>query len=73
MVSSQQRLFAIKEVKVSRHRNRKNHNQYFTPEFAVEEALSLVPIPEVSHIIDPAVGNGIFLKVASKKWNNGTH
>ena len=70
MGSSQQQLFAIEEDKTSRHRNRKNHNQYFTPEFAVEKALSLVSIAEVEDIIDPSVGNGIFLKVASKKWNN---
>lgn len=48
----------------------KNHNQYFTPDFAVERALSLVPISKVHNIIDPAVGEGIFLKVASTKWRD---
>ena len=59
----------IEKIDTSKHRNRKNHNQYFTPEFAVEKALSLIPIADVENIIDPAVGNGIFLQVASKKWN----
>src|SRR4030042_1100857 len=70
MDSSQQHLFAVEEIKTLRYRNRKKHNQYFTPEFGGEKALSLVPIAEVKSIIDPAVGNGVFLKIASKKWNN---
>jgi type I restriction enzyme M protein len=70
MASGQQQVFPIEEIKTLRHRNRKNHNQYFTPEFAVEKALSLVPLMKVKNIIDPAVGNGIFLKIASKKWGN---
>ena len=68
MVSNQHQPFPIEEVKTLRHRNRKNHNQYFTPEFAVEKALSIIPLANVKNIIDPAVGNGIFLKVALKKW-----
>lgn len=51
-----------------KYRNRKNHNQYFTPEFAVEKALSLISETKIRNIIDPAVGNGVFLKAASKKW-----
>jgi len=53
-----------------KHHNRKNHNQYFTPEIVVEKALAFVPMLNVTNIIDPAVGYGIFLKVASNKWNN---
>ncbi|MEM2914974.1 MAG: N-6 DNA methylase [Candidatus Bathyarchaeia archaeon] len=68
MGSSQRPLFTIEEGKTLKHRNRKNYNQYFTPEFAVEKALSFVPMAEVKTIIDPAVGDGIFLKIASKKW-----
>ncbi len=70
MVLKQQELFAIDEVKAIKHKNRKNHNQYFTPEFAVEKALSLVTFKGIKNIIDPAVGDGIFLKVASKKWRS---
>lgn len=51
-----------------KHQNRKNYNQYFTPEFAVEKALSLISEITPENIIDPAVGNGVFLKIASKKW-----
>ncbi len=67
---AQQQLFHIEENEIQRHRNRKKHNQYFTPEFAVEKALSLIPEIKVEHIIDPAVGNGVFLKKASEKWKN---
>ena len=66
--SDQQLLSNIENNKIQKHRNRKNHNQYFTPEFAVEKALSIIPFANAKNIIDPAVGNGIFLKVASKKW-----
>src|SRR3989339_1201060 len=65
---TQEQLFHIKKNKIQRHRNRKKHNQYFTPEFAVGKALSLIPILKVKSIIDPAVGNGIFLKLASSIW-----
>ena len=51
-----------------RTRTRKNLNQYFTPEFVVTQALSLVPAMGAENVIDPAVGNGIFLKVAQKQW-----
>ena len=70
MNSNQQCLLNIEENRILKHNNRKKHNQYFTPEFAVEKALLFVPISEVKNIIDPAVGNGIFLKVAAKKWNS---
>ncbi len=70
MSSNQQHLFPIEEVKNIKHKNRKNHNQYFTPEIAVEKALALVPVTNVTNIIDPAVGDGVFLKVAFKKCNN---
>ena len=63
-------LFPNKEIEKLRHSNRKNHNQYFTPEFAVEKAISLISETKIENIIDPAVGNGIFLKVAYKKWKN---
>jgi predicted RNA methylase len=61
-------LFPAEVTKNLRRRNRKNHNQYFTPEFAVEKAISLIPLKRVKKIIDPAVGGGVFLKVAMKKW-----
>ncbi len=70
MSFEQQQLFYIEEDKIQKHRNRKNHNQYFTPEFAVEKALSFIPKSKVENIIDPAVGNGVFLRAASKKWKN---
>lgn len=54
--------------KFRKHRNRKSHNQYFTPEFAAEKSLSLVTETKIENIIDPAVGNGVFIKEASKKW-----
>ncbi|MEW6609777.1 MAG: N-6 DNA methylase, partial [bacterium] len=68
MALVQQCLFPVEDVKVQKHQNRKNHNQYFTPEFAVEKALSIVPDSKIENIIDPAVGNGVFLKIAAKKW-----
>jgi len=64
----QQQLFDTERTVVQKHRNRKNHNQYFTPEFAVEKALSFISGKEFKNIIDPAAGNGVFLKIASKKW-----
>jgi type I restriction enzyme M protein len=70
MSLSQQELFPVKRLDTTRKRNRKNHNQYFTPEIVVEKAFSLVPVAEVKNIIDPSVGDGIFLKVASRKWRN---
>jgi len=68
MGANHRQLFPIEEAKTLRHRNRKNHNQYFTPEFAVDKALSLIPLTNVKNIIDPAVGNGIFLKNVAKRW-----
>ncbi len=68
MSLAQQQLFHIKSPISHKHRNRKNYNQYFTPEFAVEKALSLIPEIEIKYIIDPSVGNGVFLKAALKKW-----
>jgi type I restriction enzyme M protein len=70
MASLQQQLFPLEKLETLRYRNRKNHNQYFTPEIAVEKALEFVPMTNVTNIIDPAVGDGIFLRVASNKWNN---
>ncbi len=68
MSLAQQQLFHTDRVWVKRHQGRKNHNQYFTPEFAVYKALSLVTEITPKNIIDPAVGKGVFLMVASKKW-----
>lgn len=67
---AQQQLFHTEKDEIQRHRNRKKHNQYFTPEFAVEKAISLIPETKVMNIIDPAVGNGVFLKKASERWKN---
>lgn len=67
---SQQQFFHIEKHGIQRRRNRKKYNQYFTPEFAVEKAISLIPETKVEHIIDPSVGNGVFLKKASEKWKN---
>lgn len=68
MSFAQQQLFYVEKREVQKHRNRKNHNQYFTPEFAVEKALSFIPGTSVQNVIDPAVGNGVFLKASSRKW-----
>lgn len=65
---AQQELFPVEQIEVQKHRNRKNNNQYFTPKFAVEKALSFIPDSKIENIIDPAVGNGVFLKVVAKKW-----
>lgn len=64
----QQQLFDIDKKDVQKHRIRKNHNQYFTPEFVVEKALSLISVEKIGNIIDPAAGNGVFVKLASTKW-----
>lgn len=69
-MSEQQYLLPIEKSKVIKHKNRKEYNQYFTPEVVVEKAFTLIPMTNVSNIIDPAVGDGIFIKVALKKWNN---
>lgn len=61
-------LFHIERSKLQKHQNRKKYNQYFTPEFVVEKALSLIHDSKIENIIDPAVGNGIFLKIAARKW-----
>jgi type I restriction-modification system DNA methylase subunit len=58
--------FPIEDIKIKKHKNRKNNNQYFTPEFVVEKAFSFIPNIKIKNIIDPAVGNGIFLKIAQK-------
>ncbi|MDO8734265.1 MAG: N-6 DNA methylase, partial [Elusimicrobiota bacterium] len=63
-------LFPFDRSLAIKHKNRKNHNQYFTPEFAVKKALSLIPTIDVKNIIDPAVGEGVFLKVAKSKWQD---
>ncbi|MEW6103743.1 MAG: N-6 DNA methylase [bacterium] len=55
---------------VQKYQNRKNYNQYFTPGFAVEKALSLIPEIKMKFIIDPAVGKGVFIKKSSEKWRN---
>lgn len=68
MFLSKQHLFHIEKNEVQRHRNRKNHNQYFTPEFAVKRALSFIKKAKIANVIDPAVGNGVFLKEVSKRW-----
>jgi type I restriction enzyme M protein len=68
MGSVQQQLFPVEQVETQKHQHRKNHNQYFTPEFAAEKALSLIPSSKIENIIDPAVGNGVFLRIAAKKW-----
>ncbi|PIU83686.1 MAG: hypothetical protein COS68_02760 [Elusimicrobia bacterium CG06_land_8_20_14_3_00_38_11] len=62
--------FPFKQPEIIKHQNRKKHNQYFTPEFAVEKALSLISETNIKNIIDPAVGNGIFLKISSEKWQS---
>lgn len=62
------KVFNIENGETRKGRNRKMYNQYFTPEFAVEKALSLITETKIENIIDPAVGNGVFLKIASKKW-----
>lgn len=64
----QQQFFYAEETVVQKHRNRKNHNQYFTPEFVVEKALSFISGTEFKNIIDPAAGNGVFLKAACRRW-----
>jgi type I restriction enzyme M protein len=64
----QKQLFDIEDNQAHKHHNRRNHNQYFTPEFVVEKALSFISETSVENIIDPAAGKGVFLKIASKKW-----
>ncbi len=68
MRAVQQEFLPFREEGELKHRGRKNHNQYFTPEFAIEKAFSLIPKVNVKNIIDPAVGEGAFLKIASKVW-----
>ena len=68
MSLTQQQLFYTYKTVVQKHRNRKNHNQYFTPEFVAEKALSFISGTGFKNIIDPAVGNGVFLEIASRKW-----
>lgn len=58
------------ETESKRYKRRIKHNQYFTPKFAVEKAFSLLPRKDFKYVIDPAVGDGVFLKVASKTWAN---
>lgn len=64
----QSQLFPTEQIKTSKHRNRKAFNQYFTPEFAVESAFSFIQRSKIKNIIDPAVGKGVFLKIASRMW-----
>jgi len=64
------RFFTNKEIEKLEHSNRKNHNQYFTPEFAVEKIISIIPEIKIKNVIDPAVGNGVFLRAACKRWKN---
>lgn len=66
----QQQLFYIERGETRKHRNRKIHNQYFTPEFAVEKALALISKIKVKNIIDPAAGEGVFLKSALNRWKS---
>ena len=66
---TKQQLLFVEERKVSKRKNRKNHNQYFTPEFVVEKAFSFIQETKIETVIDPAVGNAVFLKIASRKWN----
>ncbi|MBU2470885.1 MAG: N-6 DNA methylase, partial [Bacteroidetes bacterium] len=68
MELAQQHLFPLEQIKIQKHHNRKSNNQYFTPEFAVEKALSFIPNSKIENIIDPGVGNGVFLKIAQKKY-----
>lgn len=51
-------------------RKKKNYNQYFTPEFIAEKALSFISRTNIKNVIDPAVGNGVFIKVAANRWKN---
>ena len=66
----QQQLFYIERGETRKHRNRKIHNQYFTPEFTVEKALALISKIKVKNIIDPAAGEGVFLKSALNRWKS---
>lgn len=68
MELAQQHLFPLEQIKIQKHQNRKSNNQYFTPEFAVEKAISFIPNSKIENIIDPGVGNGVFLKIAQKKY-----
>jgi len=70
MITDYLNLFPIEQISVNKHPNRKKNNQYFTPEYIVEKAYSLIPSSKIKNIIDPAVGNGVFLKIASEKWSD---
>jgi len=69
-MESSKALFDCREDEARRHPNRKKHNQYFTPEFAVEKALACLSHAAIKSVIDPAVGEGAFLRAASKVWRN---
>ena len=62
MTLVQQQIFPNEEVKTIKHKNRKNHNQYFTPEIVVEKALAFVQVTNVINMIDPAVEMEYFLR-----------
>lgn len=51
-----------------KHRNRLKHNQYFTPEFVIRKALGAISHVEVRTVVDPAAGDGKFIRVASDLW-----
>jgi type I restriction enzyme M protein len=68
MDTLQSQLFPLEQMKILKHPNRKTLNQYFTPEFAVESAFSFIQRSRIKNVIDPGVGNGVFLRMASKIW-----
>ncbi len=45
-----------------------NHNQYFTPEQIAAITLSYISRYKIKNVIDPAVGEGVFLNEAFKRW-----
>ena len=70
MQKIQQQIFPQFDFTIKRRLNRKMYNQYFTPNFAVESVYNLLSGEHFQTIIDPAVGEGIFLKHASKRWKS---
>ncbi|OYT35046.1 MAG: hypothetical protein B6U87_00970 [Candidatus Aenigmarchaeota archaeon ex4484_52] len=57
-------------MKMLNHNNRLEYNQYFTPKEIVESAVNLLDLKKPSKVIDPSAGEGIFLDVVCKKWEN---
>ena len=55
-------------LNTKKDRKRKNYNQYFTPENVVYEVLTLLPEMYFRSVIDPAVGEGVFVETAFNKW-----